>query len=98
MRPVCSGSRAVDDELRPGLAVRRHPRHAETDAIAGLLLLLAQEDVPVIDPAGVSMDAHGAQSALALAAVPHHLDAGLLERVERRQVLRYDDRAARTRD
>ena len=61
---------------------RRRGTRRRTGGRPAAFCSLAEEHVAVVDPAVAVQDAHRAQAALALAAVAHHLDAGVLEGVE----------------
>src|SRR3954470_7501060 len=80
-RRLLPGSRHVDGHgdllpVRPGQpagAGAHHTGDARLQAVAGRMLLLAEEDVPVIDDAVDPQHLHLAEPALAPAAVEHHV-------------------------
>src|SRR3954466_9533229 len=67
-----------------------HPGDAGLQAAAGLVLRVAEEDVPVVDDALDTEDLDLAETALAAAAVEHHVRATGLERLEHRDVVRHE--------
>ena len=74
----------ADDGL---LVTGGNPGHAGAQGGVALFLLVTEEHVAVVDPTVTLEHAHRAQPALALAAVPHHLDASGLQRLEHGGVL-----------
>src|SRR3954466_8845277 len=67
-----------------------HPGDAGLQAVAGLVLRVAEEDVPVVDDTLDTEDLDLAETALAAAAVEHHVRATGLERLEHRDVVRHE--------
>src|SRR5262245_55242293 len=63
-------------------------RHAGTDLAALALLIVAEEDVAVVDLALDADDVDGADAAFAAPAVGNHLMAGLVEHIEHRALAR----------
>src|SRR5438094_730541 len=76
-----ASGRVQDNPPRAG-DLTDDPGDAETGQFAGVVLPLAEEDVAVVEPPGQLTDGHDAETALALAAIPHELGAGRGEGVE----------------
>src|SRR3954468_6853764 len=66
------------------------PGDAGLQAVAGLVLRVAEEDVPVVDHTLDTEDLDLAEAALPAAAVEHHVRAACLERLEHRDVVRHE--------
>src|SRR4051794_24253161 len=75
--------RSMLTSLWPVQRIDRHnahcARHARADLAVFLLLLLAEEDVAMIDLALDGDNVDGTDAAFAALAVRHHLEAGVVE-------------------
>ena len=70
-------------------------RYAGADLAVVPLLLIAEEDVAVVDLAIDGDDIDGADAAFAALAIRYHLEAGAVQRVEHRAVVRHHELGVR---
>src|SRR5438270_9459741 len=66
-------------------------RYAGADLAVVALLLVAEEHVAMVDLALDRNDIDGADAAFAALAIRYHLEAGAVQRVQHRAVLRHDE-------